>query len=52
MNKTRIIGLVIIIIGIVIKYALENDATDFVSGILTGIGIGLILKGKFRKTTK
>jgi|TARA_B110001450_G_C17487268_1_gene426776 hypothetical protein len=49
-SKTRIIGLVIIIIGI--NNALENDATDFVSGILIGVGIGSILKGKLRKTIK
>jgi len=52
MNKIRIIGLVTIVIGIVIKFALENDATDFISGILIGAGAGLLLTGKVGKTTK
>ena len=46
MNKIRIIGLVILVIGIVIQFALENDSTDFISGILIGVGIGLLLTGK------
>lgn len=52
MNKIRIIGLVILVIGIVIIFAVENDATDFISGISIGAGIGLLLTGKVGKTTK
>lgn len=46
MNKIRIIGLVLLIIGISIQFTLKNDATDFISGILVGGGIGLVLTGK------
>jgi hypothetical protein len=49
MNKTRIIGLVILVIGIIIQFTLENDATDFISGLSIGIGIGLLLTGKITK---
>jgi len=49
MNKTRIIGLTIIIIGIIIPFTLETNATDFISGIFTGLGIGFLFTGKFRK---
>jgi len=52
MNKIRVIGLVILIIGIIIQFALENDTTDFVSGLLIGAGIGLILTGKVGRTSK
>ena len=52
MNKIRIIGLVILVIGIIIQFALENDATDFISGLLIGGGIGLIITGKVGKSTK
>ena len=46
MNKTRIIGLGILFIGIIIQFILENDFTDFTSGILIGAGIGLLFSGR------
>ena len=52
MNKIRIIGLVILIIGIVIQFTIENDPADFISGILIGIGIGLLLTGKVGNQSK
>jgi hypothetical protein len=52
MNKIRIIGLVILLIGIVIKFAVKNDAIDFISGILFGAGIGLNMTGKVGKIKK
>ncbi|WP_299782979.1 hypothetical protein, partial [uncultured Formosa sp.] len=52
MNKIRIIGLVILVVGIIIQFALENDATDFISGILIGGGIGLLITGKVGKSPK
>ena len=50
MNKIRIIGLAILVIGIIIQFAPENDATDFISGLL--IGIGLLITGKVGKQAK
>ncbi len=52
MNKIRIIGLATLVIGIIIQFTLENDATDFISGLLIGTGLGLFLTGKIRKTAK
>jgi hypothetical protein len=52
MNKIRIIGLAILVIGIIIQFAPENDATDFISGLLIGIGIGLLITGKVGKQAK
>ncbi|WP_168731254.1 hypothetical protein [Robertkochia marina] len=52
MNKIRLIGLATLVIGIIIQFTLENDAADFISGILVGVGIGLFLTGKIRKTAK
>lgn len=49
MNKIRIIGLIILIVGIIIQFTLENDATDFISGLSIGGGIGLLLTGKIGK---
>lgn len=46
MNKIRIIGLVILIVGIIIQFALEDDALDFISGLLIGGGVGLLITGK------
>jgi len=52
MNKVRIIGLVILILGIIIQFTIENDAIDLISGILIGIGIGLLLTGRIGKLEK
>lgn len=46
MNKTRIIGIILLIIGAGINYFFENDGTDFFSGLLIGLGFGLILTGR------
>jgi hypothetical protein len=52
MNKIRIIGVVILVIGIIIQFTLDNDATDFVSGLLIGGGFGLLITGRVGKPTK
>ncbi|WP_158254408.1 hypothetical protein [Tenacibaculum sp. SG-28] len=49
MNKTRILGLGILVVGIIISFTLENDAVNFISSLLIGAGIGLFLTGKFGK---
>jgi hypothetical protein len=46
MNKTRIIALALLFIGIAIQFTLENDTIDLISGILVGGGIGLLFSGK------
>jgi len=52
MNKTRILGIILLIIGIYLftllyKYEL-GFLTGMVTGILLGIGIVLIFTGKFK----
>lgn len=49
MNKIRIIGLVLLAIGIIIHFTIEKNGADFIIGILIGIGIGLLLTGKIGK---
>ena len=49
MNKVRIIGIVILVAGVLLISYFENDGIDFVSGILVGLGIGLVLTGYFFK---
>jgi len=51
MNNIRIIGLIILVIGITIQFTLENDATDFISGLLIGSGIGMLLTGQIARKT-
>jgi multisubunit Na+/H+ antiporter MnhG subunit len=51
MNKIRILGLVILVIGIIIQFAFENDGNDFISGLLIGIGVVLLITGKIGTPT-
>lgn len=46
MNKTRIIGLILLIIGIALYFYFKNEEADFVGGLIIGIGIGLLFTGK------
>lgn len=52
MNKIRILGLILLIIGIILQYSLENDGTDFLTGLFVGGGIGLLLTGRFKSKEK
>jgi len=52
MNKIRIIGLLILVLGIIVQFTLENDTSDFISGILFGVGIGLTITGKISESAK
>jgi len=38
MNKARILGISLIIIGIVLDYSFDNDGTDFAFGFLISAG--------------
>ena len=48
MNKTRGIGLGILIIGIALFLIYEGDAIGMVAGLLSGLGIGLLLTGRLK----
>jgi hypothetical protein len=49
MNKVRLIGFIILVTGIIINYAFDYESLDFLTGILIGIGIGLIVIGRIGK---
>ena len=53
MNKTRIFGIAIIMIGIISIFSFENDLTEFISGILIGLGVGISINDlkKFKNKT-
>ncbi len=48
MNKIRIFGIVILLIGIVLFYAFDNSGVDFLFGLLAGSGLILTITGKVR----
>ncbi|HUH29078.1 hypothetical protein [Gelidibacter sp.] len=52
MNSIRIFGLIILIIAIIFHFSFENDGIDFLTGLLIGGGIALLLIGKVGKLTK
>ncbi len=52
MNKTRIIGLIILVIGIVLFYIYDGDAIGMIAGLLCGLGIGLLLTGRIKLNSK
>jgi hypothetical protein len=52
MNKVRTIGLIMLLIGIIIQYTFENDGIDFLTGLLTGSGIVLLITGKLKSKKK
>jgi len=49
MNKVRIIGLIILIIGLITQFTIENNVTDFISAAFIGGGFTLLLVGKIEK---
>ncbi|MET7029576.1 hypothetical protein [Sediminicola luteus] len=46
MSKTRIIGIVLLIIGICLFYALNSTNWSLLGAALIGFGVGIILIGK------
>jgi drug/metabolite transporter (DMT)-like permease len=51
-NRVRIFGTILLLIGVFLLSYLDNEGIDFVSGILVGLGIGLILTGRILKSNK
>jgi hypothetical protein len=52
MNKARIIGGILIIIGIILVFLIDYDVIGFLGGATLGIGIGFVLTGRFSYKTK
>ncbi|MCH4824666.1 hypothetical protein ML462_15960 [Gramella lutea] len=48
-TKARITGLILVLIGITLDYFIESEKFDFAYGALLGIGIALLIIGKFKK---
>lgn len=46
MNRIRIIGIVMLIIGIVSPLLFKNEGLDFVAGLIGGVGIVLLITGR------
>ena len=46
MNKTRLLGFSMLIIGIILMYTIDNDLSYFISGVLIGIGGVMTIAGK------
>ncbi|MBA6153191.1 hypothetical protein [Gelidibacter maritimus] len=49
MNKVRVIGIILLVVGIIIQFTMENDLIDFISAVGIGVGIELIMTGKVVK---
>ena len=47
MNKARIFGILLFIIGVAINYLTENSGVHFISGFLIGLSIAFIIIGRF-----
>ena len=52
MNKTRILGILLFTIGIIIIYKIDNDLYSFIGGLLIGLGVGMTISGKTILTKK
>ena len=52
MNKARISGITLIIIGIVLDYSFDNDGTDFAFGVLISAGLILTIADRFKPRSK
>ncbi len=46
MNKIRIIGLLILLVGIIIEFNWDFKWVDFLCGLLIGLSIGMIITGR------
>lgn len=51
MNKIRIIGALLLIIGAVIQFTINNDLGDFICAIAVSSGVLLLITGKTSKQT-
>lgn len=49
MNKIRLVGIILLFFGVIIQFIIENNTTDFISGLLIGAGLGFTITGKFNK---
>ncbi|SNR60699.1 hypothetical protein SAMN06265371_106212 [Lutibacter agarilyticus] len=48
MNKTRILGILLLISGISLFLLYDNDGIDFAFGFLSALGLILTIAGRFK----
>ena len=49
MNKVRLIGVLILLIGLAGHFFLDKEINGFLIGATMGLGIALIITGKIKK---
>ena len=49
MNKVRILGIVLLILGVSLFLIFDNDGIDFVFGFLSALGLVLAITGKLKR---
>lgn len=52
MNKTRILGAGLLLIGVLLNFSFDNDGIGMISGIIIGFGIGILLTDRFTSKSK
>ena len=46
MNSIRIIGLLMVVLGIFLHFSFENEGINFLTGLLVGGGVALLITGR------
>lgn len=49
MNKVRILGILLLILGVLLFLIFDNDGIDFAFGFLSALGLVLTITGTFKK---
>ena len=52
MTKIRILGILIIIIGIILNFLIQIDGFGIISGLIIGLGVGIVTYGLFGSKSK
>jgi hypothetical protein len=52
MNKIRIFGIVLVLLGFILVYSFDNSGVDFLFGFLISLGVILLISGKSNFTLK
>ena len=47
--KVRILGIILLLVGFFMLSAFDHDAVDIFAGIITGVGLGFTITGRFKK---
>ncbi|SHG36956.1 hypothetical protein SAMN05444483_11025 [Salegentibacter echinorum] len=47
--KVRIIGIILLLVGFIMISFIDHDMIDIFSGIVTGVGLGFTITGRFKK---